>query len=309
MTKAEASLLIKKLAREAGFTSCGISEAGFLEEEATGLENWLKNGFHGSMSWMENHFDARLDPRILVPGAKSVVSVLLNYYPEEQQKEGLPKISKYAYGRDYHKVIKGKLKKLMDGIREEIGDVQGRAFVDSAPVMDRAWARRSGLGWIGKHSLLLTKQRGSFFFIGELIIDLELEPDGPTTDHCGSCTACIDACPTQAIVAPTVIDSNKCISYLTIEYKNALPVEYQQSMDQWVYGCDTCQDVCPWNRFSAPHKEPDFALRESIASKNWEEWEEVSEYLWDEMMKGSAIRRTGYDGFKRNLKFSKPDGL
>lgn len=306
MSPDRASHRIKELAREAGFFSCGISKAGFLEEEATGLENWLKNGYHGDMRWMEDHFDARLDPRKLVPGAKSVVSVLLNYYPEELQAEGLPKISKYAYGRDYHKVIKGKFKKMFAQIREEFGDVQGRAFVDSAPVMDRAWARRSGLGWIGKHSLLLTKKEGSFFFIGELILDLELVPDGPTTDHCGTCTACIDACPTQAIVAPTVIDSNKCISYLTIEYKKELPQEFQDKMDQWVYGCDTCQDVCPWNRFSTPHQERDFDLRAELATNTWEEWEEVTAELWDEIMKGSAIRRTGYEGFKRNLKFSNP---
>ena len=194
---------------------------------------------------------------------------------------------------------------MLEGIRAEIGEVEGRGFVDSAPVMDRAWARRSGLGWIGKHSLLLSKKEGSFFFIGELIIDLELAPDGPSLDHCGTCTACIDSCPTQAIVAPTVVDSNKCISYLTIEYKKALPNPYQEKMEEWVYGCDVCQDVCPWNRFSKPTTEPDFKIRDSVATKGWEEWEEVTHELWDEIMKGSAIRRTGYEGFKRNLKFAK----
>ena len=305
MTPEVASRIIKRLAKEQGFFACGISKADFLEEEATGLERWLKAGFHGDMSWMENHFDARLDPRKLMPGAKSVVSVLLNYYPAQEQNVGVPKISKYAYGRDYHKVIRGKLKRMLEGIRAEVGEVEGRGFVDSAPVMDRAWARRSGLGWIGKHSLLLSKKEGSFFFIGELILDLELTPDGQSTDHCGTCTACIDACPTQAIVAPTVVDSNKCISYLTIEYKKALPTAYQDKMEEWVYGCDVCQDVCPWNRFSKPTEEPDFKLREAVATKGSEEWEEVTHELWDEIMKGSAIRRTGYEGFKRNLKFSK----
>ena len=305
MSPEAASRIIKRLAKEQGFFACGIARADFLEEEATGLERWLNAGYHGEMSWMENHFDARLDPRKLMPGAKSVVSVLLNYYPEQEQENGTPKISKYAYGRDYHKVIRGKLKRMLVGVRAEIGEVEGRGFVDSAPVMDRAWARRSGLGWIGKHSLLLSKKEGSFFFIGELIIDLELAPDGPSTDHCGTCTACIDACPTQAIVAPTVVDSNKCISYLTIEYKKALPNAYQEKMEEWVYGCDVCQDVCPWNRFSKPTTEPDFKIRDSVATKGWEEWEEVTHELWDEIMKGSAIRRTGYEGFKRNLKFAK----
>jgi epoxyqueuosine reductase len=287
--------------------ACGIAKADFLEDEATGLENWLKKGYHGDMSWMENYFDKRLDPRKLVPGAKSVISVLLNYYPDEEQDNGAPKISKYAYGRDYHKVIRAKLKRMLNGIREEIGEVDGRGFVDSAPIMERAWAKRSGLGWIGKHSLLLTKGTGSFYFIGTLILDLELEQDGPVTDHCGSCTACIDACPTDAIVAPTVIDSNRCISYLTIEYKKELPQEYQSKMDGWAYGCDICQDVCPWNRFSEPHTEPDFEIRDHIKSKDWSDWEEISHELWDKMMQGSPIRRTGYEGFRRNIKFANPN--
>ena len=305
MNRAEASKLVKRLAREQGFDACGISAAGFLEEEATGLENWLNAGFHGTMSWMERHFDERLDPRKLVPGAKSVISVVLNYFPDEEQRADAPKISKYAYGRDYHKVIRGKLKRMLLGIQDEIGEVGGRGFVDSAPVMDRAWARKSGLGWVGKHSLLLSKGSGSFFFIGALIVDIELEPDGPTTDHCGSCTACIDACPTSAIVAPTVVDSNKCISYLTIEYKGALPSEYQEKMEDWVYGCDICQDVCPWNRFSTPHSEGDFNIRDSIQNNDWETWEEITHELWEEITKGSAMRRVGFDGFKRNLGFIK----
>ena len=305
MNRAEASKLVKRLAKEQGFDACGISAAGFLEEEATGLENWLNAGFHGTMSWMERHFDERLDPRKLVPGAKSVISVVLNYFPDKEQRADAPKISKYAYGRDYHKVIRGKLKRMLLCIQDEIGEVSGRGFVDSAPVMDRAWARKSGLGWIGKHSLLLSKDSGSFFFIGALIVDIELEPDGPTTDHCGSCTACIDACPTSAIVAPMVVDSNKCISYLTIEYKGALPSEYQEKMEDWVYGCDICQDVCPWNRFSKPYSEDDFNIRDYIQNNDWETWEEITHELWEEITKGSAMRRVGFDGFKRNLGFIK----
>ena len=305
MNSAQASILVKRLAREQGFDACGISAAGFLEEEATGLENWLNAGFHGTMSWMERHFDERLDPRKLVPGAKSVISVVLNYFPDKEQRADAPKISKYAYGRDYHKVIRGKLKRMLLCIQDEIGEVSGRGFVDSAPVMDRAWARKSGLGWIGKHSLLLSKDSGSFFFIGALIVDIELEPDGPTTDHCGSCTACIDACPTSAIVAPMVVDSNKCISYLTIEYKGALPSEYQEKMEDWVYGCDICQDVCPWNRFSKPYSEDDFNIRDYIQNNDWETWEEITHELWEEITKGSAMRRVGFDGFKRNLGFIK----
>ena len=305
MDRSLATAIVKRLAKEQGFMACGISKAEFLEEEATGLEQWLKHGYHGEMTWMENHFDERLDPRKLVPEAKSVISVLLNYFPEKGQAADAPKISKYAYGRDYHKVIRNKLKRMLTGIYEEIGQVHGRGFVDSAPVMDRAWARRSGLGWIGKHSLLLSKKAGSFYFIAELIVDLELDPDGPSTDHCGSCTACIDACPTEAIVSPTVVDSNKCISYLTIEYKKALPTEFQDKMEQWVYGCDICQDVCPWNRFSSPHQELDFNIREAIGKNGWQEWEEITHELWEEIMQGSAIRRTGYQGFKRNLSFAK----
>ena len=305
MNSAQASILVKRLAREQGFDACGISAAGFLEEEATGLENWLNAGFHGTMSWMERHFDERLDPRKLVPGAKSVISVVLNYFPDKEQRADAPKISKYAYGRDYHKVIRGKLKRMLLCIQDEIGEVSGRGFVDSAPVMDRAWARKSGLGWIGKHSLLLSKDSGSFFFIGALIVDIELEPDGPTTDHCGSCTACIDACPTSAIVAPMVVDSNKCISYLTIEYKGALPSEYQEKMEDWVYGCDICQDVCPWNRFSKPYSEDDFNIRDYIQNNDWETWEEITHELWEEITKGSAMRRVGFENFKRNLGFIK----
>jgi epoxyqueuosine reductase len=305
MDRSRATAIVKQLAKEQGFMACGISKADFLEEEATGLEQWLKHGYHGDMKWMENHFDERLDPRKLMPGAKSVISVLLNYFPEETQETGTPKISKYAYGRDYHKVIRGKLKRMLQGIHEEIGEVHGRGFVDSAPVMDRAWARRSGLGWIGKHSLLLSKKSGSFYFIGELIVDLELDPDGPSTDHCGSCTACMDACPTQAIVAPTVVDSNKCISYLTIEYKKALPIEFQDKMDQWVYGCDVCQDVCPWNRFSIQHNEQRFNPHPDLLEMTKDDWNEINEMTFNKVFKKSALKRAKYSGLKRNLDFLK----
>ena len=249
--------IIKSAAKELGFLSCGISKADFLEEEASRLEQWLNASKHGNMSYMENHFDKRLDPRLLVPGGKSVVSILLNYYTEQQQVKGAPKISKYAYGKDYHLVIKDKLKQLFQKIQEEIGEVNGRVFVDSAPVMDKAWAVRSGLGWMGKNTNLINQKVGSFFFIAELIIDLELEYDTPVTDHCGNCTACIDACPTEALT-PFNIDASKCISYLTIELKDQIPNEFQNKMDNWAFGCDVCQDVCPWNRFSKTHNEPLF---------------------------------------------------
>lgn len=300
MRPEEATRIVRRLCKEAGFDACGISTARFLEEEALPLERWLKQGYHGEMQWMERHFDARLDPRKLVPGAKSVVSVLLNYYPSEKQDEGAAKISKYAYGRDYHKVVKKKLLGVLKGLTTEVGEVEARAFVDSAPVMERAWAKRSGLGWIGKHSLLLNRNGGSYFFLGELILDLELVPDGPTTDHCGTCTACLDHCPTQAIVSPGVVDSNKCISYLTIEYKKALPERYQNQLDGWVYGCDVCQDVCPWNRFAKPHSEPDFTLRPELKSRSSEAWEEVTQELWEEIFRGSPVRRAGYEAFKRS---------
>jgi epoxyqueuosine reductase len=250
--------LIKAEAQRLGFLSCGISKAGFLEEEAPRLENWLNNNMNGQMSYMENHFDKRLNPTLLVDDAKSVISLLLNYYPSELQNQDSYKISKYAYGQDYHHVIKEKLKELLYFIQTEIGEVSGRAFVDSAPVLDKAWAAKSGLGWVGKNSNLITQKVGSFYFIAELIIDLELEYDSPTTDHCGSCTACLDACPTEAIVAPYVVDGSKCISYFTIELKDNLPQEMKGKFDDWMFGCDVCQDVCPWNRFSKPHNEPLF---------------------------------------------------
>jgi len=283
--------------------SCGVSKAGFLEQEAPRLEDWLNKNRNGEMHYMENHFDKRLDPTLLVPGAKSVVSLLLNYYPEETQREDAYKISKYAYGTDYHFVIRDKLKEFLEAIRAHIGEVDGRAFVDSAPVLDKAWAAKSGLGWVGKNSNLLTKQVGSFFFIAELIIDLELEYDTPVTDHCGSCTACIDACPTQAIVDPYVVDGSKCISYFTIELKNEIPDYAKGKMDDWMFGCDVCQDVCPWNRFSRPHKEPLFNPKPELLQYSKKEWKELTQEVFSEIFKKSPVKRTKFSGLKRNIDF------
>ncbi len=305
-TKEKHTRLIKEEAKRLGFISCGISKAGFLEEEAPRLEKWLNQNMHGEMRYMENHFDKRLDPTKLVEGSKSVVSLLLNYFPAEgQQDPEAPKISKYAYGTDYHFVIKDKLKQLLHFIQEEIGEVHGRAFVDSAPVLDKVWAAKSGLGWIGKHSNLLTKQQGSFYFIAELIIDLELEYDTPVTDHCGSCTACIDACPTQAIVAPYVVDGSKCISYFTIELKEAIPNEVKGQFDDWMFGCDVCQDVCPWNRFSTPHNEPAFDPHPDLLSMTKKDWEEITEDVFRKVFKKSAVKRTKFTGLTRNIQFLK----
>ena len=295
--------IIKQKAKELGFLSCGMSKAEFLEDEAPRLEKWLQQGMHGEMKYMENHFDKRLDPTKLVEGSKSVISLLYNYYPEELQQENSFKISKYAYGRDYHFVIKDKLKNLMQFIQDEIGEVGGRVFVDSAPVLDKAWAKRSGLGWIGKHSNLLTKQVGSFYFIAELIVDLNLEYDTPVTDHCGSCTACIDACPTDAIVEPYVVDGSKCISYFTIELKDDLPNEMAGKFNDWAFGCDICQDVCPWNKFSKAHKEPLFNPDQRLLNYSKKEWEEITEEIFQDIFRKSAVKRTKYKGFKRNVKF------
>ena len=298
------STIIKTEAKRLGFLSCGISKAAFLEEEAPRLEKWLKNNMHGKMQYMENHFDKRLDPTLLVEGSKSVISLLLNYCPSEVQTDKTaPKISKYAYGTDYHFVIKDKLKQLLHFIQDEIGDVHGRAFVDSAPVLDKAWAAKSGLGWIGKHSNLLTQQVGSFYFIAELIIDLDLEYDAPTTDHCGSCTACIDACPTEAITEPYVVDGSKCISYFTIELKENIPTEFKGKMDDWMFGCDVCQDVCPWNRFSKAHSEPLFNPHPELLSMTKKDWEEITEDTFKKVFKNSAVKRTKFSGLKRNINF------
>lgn len=285
--------------------SCGIAKAGFLEQEAPRLEKWLNEGRHGQMQYMENYFDKRLDPTLLVDGAKSVISLLLNYYPEETQIDNTYKISKYAYGQDYHFVIKSKLKELLHSIQEHIGEVGGRAFVDSAPVLDKAWAAKSGLGWVGKNSNLLSKQVGSFFFIAELIVDIELEYDTPVTDHCGSCTACLDACPTQAIIEPYVVDGSKCISYFTIELKDNLPASMKGSFDDWAFGCDVCQDVCPWNRFSKPHREPLFNPHPDLLSMTKKDWEEITEDTFRKVFKNSAVKRTKFEGLKRNINFLK----
>lgn len=285
--------------------SCGISKAGFLEKEAPRLEKWLKNNSHGQMTYMENHFDKRLDPTLLVDGAKSVVSLLLNYYPSEFQRADSYKISKYAYGKDYHLVIKAKLKELLFSIQEQIGEVSGRAFVDSAPVLDKAWAAKSGLGWIGKNSNLITQKVGSFYFIAELIIDLDLEYDTPTTDHCGTCTACLDACPTQAIIAPYQVDGSKCISYYTIELKDNLPEDMKGKFDDWAFGCDVCQDVCPWNRFSKPHNEPLFDTNPELLSLSKKDWEEITAETFQKVFKDSPLKRTKLEGLKRNIDFLK----
>jgi epoxyqueuosine reductase len=295
---------IKTIAASLGFSFCGISKAGFLEDEAPKLDAWLKRGFHGNMQYMENHFDKRLDPTKLVPGAKSVVSLVYNYYPKKDlAEESELKIAKYAYGEDYHAVIKEKLKIFLEKLRREIGDVPGRAFVDSAPVMERQWAAKSGIGWVGKNSLLLNKQMGSFFFLAELILDLELEPDGAMKDYCGTCTACMDACPTDAIQEPYVIDSNKCISYLTIELKESIPTGFKGKMDNWVFGCDVCQDVCPWNRFSKPHDEPKFDPAGEWPGFTKQDWKELTEEVFETNFGKSAMKRAGLLGMRRNVGF------
>ena len=302
--KSEYTAKIKSAADALGFLSCGISQADFLEDEAPRLEQWLNQGHHGSMSYMERHFDKRLDPRLLVPGAKSVVSLLLNYHTDKKQADPkAPKISSYAYGKDYHFVIKEKLKELMQIIHREIGEVNGRVFVDSAPVMDKAWAAKSGLGWLGKNTNLISKKVGSFFFIAELIIDLELDYDTPVTDHCGSCTACIDACPTDALLQPYQIDGSKCISYLTIELKENIPTEFKGQMDNWAFGCDICQTVCPWNRFATPHDEPAFEPQEELLNLTKSEWQEMTSVVFNQVFKNSAVKRTKFEGLKRNIKF------
>jgi epoxyqueuosine reductase len=296
---------IKAEALRLGFAQCGIAAADFLEEEAPRLENWLKNGQHGTMAYMENHFDKRLDPRLLVEGARSVISLSLNYFPAEQQSDpDAPKISKYAYGKDYHLVIKEKLALLLEFIRQEIGEVSGRAFTDSAPVLDRAWAQRSGLGWVAKNSNIISKKSGSFFFLAELIIDLELEYDEPfRTDHCGSCTRCIDACPTDAILSPAIVDGSKCISYLTIELKDEIPDHFVGKMDNWIFGCDICQDVCPWNRFAVPNAVPDFQPNERLLNMKKEDWFDITQDVFSTIFKNSAVKRTKFKGLTRNIEF------
>ncbi|RMB59234.1 tRNA epoxyqueuosine(34) reductase QueG [Dokdonia sinensis] len=303
--KSKHTALIKAEAQRLGFMSCGISKAGFLEEEAPRLEKWLSENRNGEMHYMENYFDKRLDPTKLVEDSKSVISLLLNYYPNELQRDDTYKISKYAYGRDYHFVIKDKLKEFLHTLETEIGQVYGRAFVDSAPVLDKAWAVKSGLGWMGKHSNVLSKKTGSFYFIAELIVDLDLEYDLPVTDHCGSCTACIDACPTQAIYEPYKVDGSKCISYYTIELKNAIPEAARGLMDDWAFGCDVCQDVCPWNRFSKSHSEPLFNPHPQLLEMSKGDWEEITQEVFSEIFQKSAVKRTKYSGLRRNISFLK----
>jgi epoxyqueuosine reductase len=297
------SKLIKDEAVRLGFISCGISKAGFLETEAPRLEKWLNENKHGKMNYMENHFDKRLNPTLLLDGAKSVISLLLNYYPTEIQQNDTYKISKYAYGEDYHFVIKQKLSQLLYFINIEIGEVSGRAFVDSAPVLEKAWAAKAGLGWIGKNSNLLTKKVGSFYFIAELILDLELDYDHATTDHCGTCTACIDACPTEAIVAPYQVDGSKCISYFTIELKENIPIEMKGKFDDWIFGCDVCQDVCPWNRHAKPHSEPLLQPHPDLLSMTKKDWEEITAEVFQKTFEKSAVKRTKLIGLKRNIEF------
>ena len=305
LNKQAYSNLIKTEAKNLGFMFCGIARAEFLEEEAPRLETWLNKGMHGEMRYMENHFDKRLDPRLLVDGARSVISLGLNYYTEDtQHDQSAPKISRYAYGADYHHIIKDKLKQLLQVINQKIGEVNGRAFVDSAPVLDKAWAKKTGMGWIGKNGNLISKKSGSFFFLAELIVDIELEYDiEPTADHCGSCTRCIDACPTEAIVAPYIVDGSRCISYLTIELKNELPAEFKGKMDNWMFGCDVCQDVCPWNRFSVLHNEPAFAPHPELMSMNDTDWQEITQDVFQKVFKNSAVKRTKFSGLKRNIEF------
>jgi len=307
MSKLPVKQLITQKARDLGFFHIGFSRAEFLEEEAPRLEQWLSKNYHGEMSYMANHFDKRLDPRLLVDDAKTVISLLFNYYTDQKQKDPeAPKISQYAYGEDYHHVIKDKLKELIAFIQEEIGEVNGRGFVDSAPVMDKAWAKKAGLGWIGKNANLITREQGSFFFIADLIIDLEIEADGPITDFCGTCTRCIDACPTDAIVQPYLVDGSKCISYLTIELKDELlPREFAGKMDNWMFGCDICQDVCPWNRFSVLHNEERFQPTPQLLDLSKNDWHNLQEEGFQVLFQRSAVKRTKYQGLKRNITFLK----
>jgi epoxyqueuosine reductase len=303
LQKDKPTAFIKNKAKELGFDFCGISKAEFLESEAKLLETWLNRNYNGKMAYMANYFDKRLDPRLLVDGAKSVITFILNYYPEEELTEQDYKISKYAYGTDYHFVIKDKLASLLADMQKEIGEINARVFVDSAPVMDKVWAKKGGVGWVGKHSNLINRKIGSFFFIGEIICDMELDYDGPIKDYCGTCTACIDACPTDAIAEPYVVDGSKCISYLTIELKENIPAEFKDKMENWAFGCDICQDVCPWNSFAKPHKTPEFLPNEDL--KNLKNWEEITQEFFSKTFKNSAIKRTKYEGLMRNINFLK----
>jgi epoxyqueuosine reductase len=299
--------IIKNLAKKHGFDYCGISKAEFLEQEVKNLEAWLKSGMHGKMFYMENHFDKRLDPTLLVPGAKSVITFMYNYYPDKFQDKDDPKIAKYAYGKDYHLVIKDVLKEFLVDVEKEIGLVDGRIFVDSAPVLEKAWAKKSGVGWVGKNTNIINPKAGSFYFLAEFICDLELIPDGPIKDYCGTCTRCIDACPTDAFYEPYKLDATKCISYLTIELKDEIiPKEFEGKMENWAFGCDICQDVCPWNRFSQKHKQPRFEPNEELLKMTKKDWLEITQEVFSNIFRQSAVKRTKFKGFKRNLDFIKP---
>jgi len=298
--------IVKDIAYELGFQFCGISKAEFLEDEAPRLEAYLKEGRHGKMQWIENYFDKRLDPTKLVEGAKSVVSLLINYFPSEKQNPNSYKLAKYAYGEDYHHVIKNKLRVFIDEIRIRIGEVDGRAFTDSAPVLEKAWATRAGLGWRGKNNLMIRPQAGSFYFVAELIIDLELKPDGPIKDYCGTCTRCIDACPTGALDTPYQIDASKCISYATIELRDAmLPDSFDNKMEDWMFGCDICQDVCPWNRFSTPHSVLEFQPRAGLMDMQYDDWNDLTHEVFSKYFSKSAVKRTKYQGLIRNIAYVK----
>jgi len=295
---------IRSIATQLGFDYCGIAKAEVLDDDARKLESWLKNGFNGSMEYMENYFDLRIDPRKLFPGAKSVITLLKNYYPSEHQVTDTPKISKYAYGKDYHEVIKKQLKQYLQLIQAQIGEVNGRGFVDSAPVLERAWAVKSGLGWVGKNGNVITKKSGSYFFIATLIVDLELLYDSPfAKDYCGSCRNCVVACPTDAILENKVVDGSKCISYYTIELKNMImPSSAEGKMDNWMFGCDTCMDVCPWNRFATSHQEEAFKPIPAILNFTKSDWEEMTEESFKEIFRHSPLKRSKWQGIKRNLK-------
>ncbi len=302
--KAAVTQKLKSEAIRLGFSFCGISKAEFLEEEAPRLENWLKQNLHGKMQYMENHFDKRLNPTVLVEGSKSVISLMYNYFPQQQQKEDSYKISKYAYGEDYHHVIKEKLKQLVQFITVEIGEINARVFTDSAPILDRAWAKKSGLGWIGKNSMLIHPKQGSFFFLAEIILDVEFDYDTPIKDYCGTCNACVEACPTEAILPNKVVDGSKCISYFTIELKDAiLPNEVKGKFNDWMFGCDICQDVCPWNRFSTPTNELLFSPNQTLLNYSKKEWRELTKEIFNELFKKSAVKRTKFEGLKRNIRF------
>jgi epoxyqueuosine reductase len=303
---------LKKLALKHGFMGVGISRAEFMEEEARRLETWLGKGYHGEMAYMANHFDMRVDPTKLMPGAKSVISLMYNYYPSEAQAKAKAeeetkdsfRISRYAYGEDYHKVVRQKLKTLVQELKEQLGDFHARVFVDSAPILERDWAKRSGQGWVGKNTLLIHPKKGSYFFLAEIILDIEFEYDHPIRDHCGTCTRCIDACPTDAISPEGyVLDGSKCISYLTIELKSNIPEEFKGQMEDWIFGCDICQEVCPWNRFASPHDESSFLMSEQLQAIKRKDWEEITNEVFDKLFEKSPLQRTGFEGLKRNIRF------